>query len=190
MSGIGVYPGSFDPPTVAHLAIAEAARDQAGLDRVVLAVSRQALGKGQGAGPRLADRLAVLTAIADRLGWLGVVLTDRQLIADVSAGYDAVIVGADKWAQILDPVWYESLEARDAAVARLPRVLVAPRPPFSPTGIKLLEVAPEHHEISSSAVRAGRREWMAPEAAAFDDDTGAWSDPARYSRWCARNHPA
>ena len=117
MSGIGVYPGSFDPPTVAHLAIAEAARDQAGLDRVVLAVSRQALGKGEGAGPRLADRLAVLTAIADRLGWLGVVLTDQQLIADVSAGYDAVIVGADKWAQILDPVWYDSLDARDAAVA-------------------------------------------------------------------------
>ncbi len=47
MSGIGVYPGSFDPPTVAHLAIAEAARDQAGLDRVVLAVSRAALGKEQ-----------------------------------------------------------------------------------------------------------------------------------------------
>jgi hypothetical protein len=190
MGGIGVYPGSFDPPTVAHLAIAEAARRQGGLDRVVLAVSRRALGKGEGAGPRLADRLTVLTAIADRLGWLGVVLTDEQLVADVSAGYDAVIVGADKWAQILDPVWYESPDARDAAVARLPRVLVAPRPPFSPEGIELLDVGPEHRGISSTAVRAGRREWMAPEAAAFDDDTGAWSDPARYSRWCDQNHPA
>ncbi len=72
----------------------------------------------------------MLEAIAARLGWLGVVLTDHQLIADVSAGYDAVIIGADKWAQIMDPVWYQSAEARDAAVARLPRILVAPRPPF------------------------------------------------------------
>ena len=123
-----MYPGSFDPPTIAHLAIAEAARDQADLDRVVLAVSRVALGKQRRAsGPLLQDRLAVLEAIAARLGWLGVTATDQQLIADVSAGYDAVIVGADKWAQIMDPVWYESPSARDAAVARLPRVLLAPR---------------------------------------------------------------
>ena len=184
-----MYPGSFDPPTIAHLAIAEAARVQGDLDRVVLAVSRVALGKEKRAtGPVFEDRLAVLEAIAARLGWLGVTATDRQLIADVSAGYDAVVVGADKWAQIMDPVWYESAGARDAAVARLPRLLVAPRPPFSPEGIEVLEVAPIHQEISSTAVRAGRREWMAPEAAAFDEETGAWSDPARYARWRAENH--
>lgn len=183
MGGIGVYPGSFDPPTIAHLAIAEAARDQAGLDRVVLAVSRAALGKQDRRDPRLVDRLAVLEAIAARLGWLGVVVTDDQLIADVSAGYDAVIVGADKWAQIMDPVWYPSAQARDAAVARLPRLLVAPRPPFPSEGLDILQVPTAHSEISSTAVRAGRREWMAPEAAAFDAETGAWSDPARYARW-------
>jgi nicotinamide-nucleotide adenylyltransferase len=188
VGGIGVYPGSFDPPTVAHLAIAQAALDQAGLDRVVLALSQVALGKPEPRGARLGDRLAVLEAIGARLGWLAVVVTDRQLIADVSAGYDAVIVGADKWAQIVDPVWYESADARDAAVARLPRVLVAPRPPFSPQGIEVLRVPPAHLEISSTAARAGRREWMAPEAVAFDDETGAWSDPARYARWAAENH--
>ena len=47
MSGahIGVYPGSFNPPTTAHLAIAEAARTHHRLDRVVLSVSRSALAK-------------------------------------------------------------------------------------------------------------------------------------------------
>ncbi|MEC8920902.1 MAG: nicotinic acid mononucleotide adenylyltransferase, partial [Actinomycetota bacterium] len=30
----GVYPGSFDPPTLAHLAVADAARRRHGLDRV------------------------------------------------------------------------------------------------------------------------------------------------------------
>jgi len=39
----------------------------------------------------------------------------------------------------------------------------------------VLEVDAEHHEVSATDVRAGRREWMAPEAIAFDDRTGAWS---------------
>jgi hypothetical protein len=34
-------------------------------------------------------------------------------------------------------------------------------------------------------VRAGRHEWMASEARAFDERTGAWSDPERYERWLA-----
>ena len=38
--------------------------------------------------------------------------------------------------------------------------------------------------MSSTAVLEGRRDWMAPEAIAFDDETGAWSDPERYARWC------
>ncbi len=41
----GAYPGSFNPPTVAHLAIADAARRRLGLDRVDLIISRDALGK-------------------------------------------------------------------------------------------------------------------------------------------------
>ena len=41
----GVYPGSFDPPTIAHVAIAEAAVRAGALDRLDLAISRVALGK-------------------------------------------------------------------------------------------------------------------------------------------------
>ncbi|MGH9068018.1 MAG: hypothetical protein ACRD0J_11125, partial [Acidimicrobiales bacterium] len=41
-----------------------------------------------------------------------------------------VILGADKWAQVLDPAFYGgSRSARDAAVARLPLVVLARRPP-------------------------------------------------------------
>jgi len=42
----GVYPGSFDPLTVAHLAIAEAAVHAADLDRIDLALSNVALARG------------------------------------------------------------------------------------------------------------------------------------------------
>ena len=58
-------------------------------------------------------------------------MTDAQLITDIAAGYDVVVMGADKWAQVRDPAWYDgSTAARDAALARLARVLVAPRPGF------------------------------------------------------------
>jgi hypothetical protein len=48
-----------------------------------------------------------------------------------------------------------------------------------------LDLHPSHRSVSATSVRAGRREWMVPEAAAFDERTGAWSDPGRYARWIA-----
>jgi hypothetical protein len=190
--GTAAYPGSFNPPTVAHLAIAEAARATGGIDRVELLLSTSALGKEHVEVPALADRVAVLEAVARRRPWLGVRVTPARLIADIAAGYDAVIVGADKWAQMIDPLWYGGdTSARDAALERLPRVLVVPRGPFPRPqwqGAAELLVGPEHHLVSSSAVRDGRREWMLAEAADFDARTGAWSDPERYRRWRRRTY--
>jgi Cytidylyltransferase-like len=192
-SGIGAYPGSFDPPTVAHLAVAEAAREQAGLARIHLIVSRQPLGKAPTI-PSLEDRVAVLEEMASTRPWLDVRVTDRRLIAEVADGYDAVVMGVDKWLQVIDESWYEgSAAARDRAVASLPRVIVAHRRltgpgyllPGSglPEGGLVLDLDAEVEAVSSTAVRAGRVEWMAPEAARFDAATGAWSDPARYQAW-------
>ncbi len=117
---VGAYPGTFNPPTVAHLAIAEAALEQGALDHLDLVVSTVPLGKDP-TGPSLEARVAILEAIAASRPGLGVRVTERQLIAEVAAGYDAVVVGVDKWLQIIDPGWYEgSVVARDEAVARLP----------------------------------------------------------------------
>jgi nicotinic acid mononucleotide adenylyltransferase len=185
MTGVGAYPGSFNPPTVAHVAIAEAALAHAGLDRIDLIVSRLPLGKEAVARPRLADRLAVLEAVVARRPGLAVRLTDAQLVADVAEGYDVLIVGADKWAQINDPSWYGgSVAARDSAVGRLPRVLIAPRGRQPVVGERL-DIPDDHLPVSSTAARGGRREWMAAAAVAFDDETGAWSDCERYEAWLA-----
>ncbi|HWE54551.1 MAG TPA: adenylyltransferase/cytidyltransferase family protein [Acidimicrobiales bacterium] len=181
----GAYPGTFDPPTVAHLAVAEAALQQGGLDAVVLVVSRAPLGKSPSV-PSFEDRVAVLEEVAASRPWLGVQVSDQRLIADVVAGFDAVIMGMDKWLQVVDPRWYGgSASARDAAVASLPPVLLAHRPgsagpPAVPDGVRLLEVAAGHGPVSSTLARAGRVEWMLPEAARFDARTGAWSRPERY----------
>lgn len=192
---VGVYPGSFDPLTRGHLAVADAARRRLGLDRVDLVVSRDPLGKDRTRPPDLAHRLAVLRAEAARHPGLGIRLTGHRLIADIARGAAAVVVGADKFAQIVDPTWYGSVAERDRALARLPTVAVAPRRgtevagPAPPAGIVELDTsaadAPgmEVIGVSSTAARAGAHHLMSPLARVLDEATGAWSDPGRYRAW-------
>jgi phosphopantetheine adenylyltransferase len=179
----GVYPGTFNPPTVAHLAVAEAARTQRGLDTVDLVLSRRPINKENLEIPTLAHRVAVLEAVAARVGWLGVRITDATLIVDIAEGYDVVVMGADKWEQVNDLRYYADAAARDDAVRRLPEVALAPRPPHVIPAGMALDVPDGVGTVSSSGVRAGRHDWMVPEAADFDGRSGAWSDPARYLRW-------
>jgi hypothetical protein len=154
---IGCFPGSFDPPTVAHVAIAEAAVARAGLDRLDLVLSREALGKeGRHRSP-VSARAAALEAMG-----LSVRVTDKRLVAEIAEGYDVLVVGADKYLQLLDPAWYPTPEAHAGALAALPRVLVAPRAGVVlPDGVDVLDVHPDHHHVSSTAVVDGREEWRA-----------------------------
>jgi hypothetical protein len=184
---IGCYPGSFNPPTIAHLAIAEASLRQCELERLDLVVSRAPLGKEIVDLPRFEHRVAVLEAVARARPWLAVRVTDAKLLVDVAHGYDVLVVGADKWAQLNDAAWYGGSDAaRDDALARLPSVVVAPRPPWAVPperelcGSDLLTLT---RSVSSTGARVDQREWMAPEAADFDARTGAWTDPERYRRW-------
>ena len=169
---VGVYPGTFDPLTIAHLAVAEAAVRQLRLARVDLALSRVALGKEHLGEHTVAERVATIERAAVSRPWLGVVVVESRLIADIADGYDAVVMGADKWAQVVDPAWYGDDEAeRDRAVARLPRIAVAPRAGVDVPAELRLRV-PEHlAEVSATAVRSGRADWAAPEAR-VDHDRG------------------
>jgi hypothetical protein len=174
----GVYPGSFNPPTIAHLAVAEAALRQCRLDRLDLVLSRDPLGKEGGDLHPIEERLRVLEAVAGRLPGLGVRVSDARLLVDLAAGADVLVLGADKWAQLHDPAWYGgSSAARDECLARLAGVTiaVAPRPPHAlpdvigdngGTGrVVVLEVAAELGAVSASAVRRGRHDWALREAA-------------------------
>lgn len=157
---IGCYPGSFDPPTIGHLAVARAALDHCGLHRLDVVLSDDPLGKPT-ASP-LDDRLARLEAAVAGIDGLAVRRSASRLLVDVCEGYDLLVVGADKWAQIQDPAWYGSERARDDALARLPQVVVAPRAGTPvPAGVTVLPVDPAVHNVSSSEVRAGRHEWAA-----------------------------
>ena len=155
---IGCFPGSFDPVTVAHVAIADAAVAAAGLDRLDLVLSRSALGKEGRHRSTVEERARAIEALG-----LSAVVTDRRLVAEIAEGYDVLVVGADKYLQLLDPSWYPSAEAHAAAVAALPRVLVAPRAGVAlPDGVEVLDLHPDHHHVSSTAVvDGGREEWRA-----------------------------
>jgi hypothetical protein len=165
---VGVFPGSFDPLTVAHVAIADAAHDAFGLDRLDLAMSTVALAKEHGHHHPLAERVAAIEAAAAAGGrpWLAARVTDDRLVADIAEGYDVCVVGADKWLQLFDVSFYGgSIAGRDAALARLPRLAVAPRAgvtlPADLGGGVLLDVDPAHAAVSSTAVREGRHDWRA-----------------------------
>lgn len=163
---IGALPGSFDPLTVAHLAIADAAVEQLGLDRLDLVISEFPLAKEDAAQSPTAHRTAAIERAASTRPFLRARVTDAQLLVDIAEGYDVLVIGADKWHQLHDPVFYGGSTAqRDAALARLPVLAVARRhgapDPLVGEGTVLLAVDPSHRQVSSSAVRAGRDDWRA-----------------------------
>ncbi len=158
----GCYPGTFNPATIAHIAVAEAAWQQCGLVRVDLVLSRVTLGKERADGPTVDDRAAALSTLLVSRPWLGVVVTDSQLLSDIAAGYDTLVMGADKWAQINETHWYDSDEARVAALASLPPLAIAPRPPFEiPSHAIELQTSRQLWAVSSTGVRAGSAHWRA-----------------------------
>ncbi len=89
MSGVGVFGGTFDPVHVGHLAIANAALDELGLDRVYFVPARRSPLKQDGPIASAEDRLAMLSAaIADEgsnSGW-NVVGPSNESRTRVAAG--------------------------------------------------------------------------------------------------------
>ena len=125
-----MFPGSFDPLTVAHLAIADAVRAQLLVDRLDLAISRVALAKEHRAMAPITERVAAIERHRVDRPWLRAAVTDAQLLADVAAGYDVVVLGADKWHQIHDLVFYggSAIGTRRGDRPAPPSVAIVPRP--------------------------------------------------------------
>ena len=165
-----VYPGSFNPPTIAHLDLSEAVRKQRNVDVIVWSISEVTLGKDADIRPSIRERTIVLESIAKEFDWLEVQVTEAQLLPDIAAGFDVLVMGADKWEQINEPEWYGSDAARDRAIASLPELAVAPRPPhWAPPGY-LVDFT-NNELVSSTAAREGADYLMLPHAKA----SGLWS---------------
>lgn len=163
---IGVLGGTFDPPTVAHLAIARAARQQLSLDVVLLVPTGESYTKSAQAVSPAADRLAMTQlAAADEPGLAVSDIDVRRAgptytidtLTELRASYPpdtefVVIIGSDLATQV--DQWKAAGQlAQAAAFAVAPRsgtALIALPPGFpEPT---ILRVEPS--EVSATACRA------------------------------------
>ena len=124
---VGLIPGSFDPLTVAHVALAEALLTDLTLFVYSAAtLPKQAGARGEVTPPLLPaeDRVASLLAYCASRPQLRVALSSHglyvdQVVAAASAFPGARLLlgmGSDKLAQLADPSWYDD---RDAALNEL-----------------------------------------------------------------------
>jgi nicotinic acid mononucleotide adenylyltransferase len=177
---LGLLPGSFNPPTVAHQTLAQAGLADGGLDRVWYSLSTQTVDKEVVTGACLEDRLLLLDLLGAEDARLGTLILNRGLYVDqaqiVRAAYPDLgelvfLVGFDKIVQIFDPRYYDDRDAALEQLFALASFLVAPRggdegPALGALldrpenrrfagAVRPLDLPPELREIASSTVRAG-----------------------------------
>jgi nicotinic acid mononucleotide adenylyltransferase len=174
---LGLVPGSFDPITVAHAALADALD----AELTLFVYSPRTLPKEPGVEPPLLekrDRVASLLAYCAARPRRGVALASHGRLVDQAEaaavafpGASLVFgVGSDKVAQVLDPRWYEDPQAdlrrlftlaeirygvRAEDTSRIEEVVRAAGPWRS--RIRPLDLPGEVVSLSSRAVRAALR---------------------------------
>ena len=177
---VGILPGSFNPPTIAHLELAGAALRRFDLDRVVFSLSSVIVDKERLEGLCREDRLLLLSLLARDRPWAAVAVVNRGLYSEQAPAFRAsfggsaevwFIVGMDKVLQIFDPKYYDDRDrALDALFAQV-RLVAANRENWGGGELAALLEQPENRpyrdrvrplalpahlkDHSSSAVRRG-----------------------------------
>jgi len=163
---LGVFGGTFDPPHRGHLAVAVAARERLGLDRVLLVVANDPWKKSpERSVTPAADRLALVEALvrgADGQALPGLVASDLEIrrggasytvttlreLAEAHPGAEMfLIIGRDLVDEFAS--WHESTE-----IERLATIVVVDRPGYSAAvkrGWMSLPVEPV--DVSSTELR-------------------------------------
>lgn len=162
---VGVYGGTFDPPHLAHLVLAETARDQLGLERVLLVVAGEPWRKSDRWVTPAQQRLEMVRlAIADnpRLEACDIEVRRQgpSFMADTLRALSApgrelfFVLGEDAARDL--PNWRRPDEiVRLATLAVAPRG--APRPP-KVEGARVLLLDMPRLQISSTGLRLRVRE--------------------------------
>jgi nicotinamide-nucleotide adenylyltransferase len=174
-----LLPGAFNPLTVAHLGLAEAAMQASKSSTIYLVLSTATINKERTERASLLDRLLLLNLVAQRLGSLGVLLTNRGLYVEQAEAAQPMlqgmrelrfVIGFDKIVQIFDPRYYTNKEAALQRLFALAHLLVAPRAsheadevvtllqhpenqPFQPF-VHLIPLPADMRDIASSQIRA------------------------------------
>jgi nicotinamide-nucleotide adenylyltransferase len=132
---VGILPSSFNPPTAAHLGLAESAKTNLSLDEVVLSLGKVIVDK-KISGLTPADRLLVLCALSRHRKDLSIAVPSCGLYVDMAQAFRAeygqgaelfFIVGFDKIEQILDPKYYQDRDASLEKLFSMAKIAVAGR---------------------------------------------------------------
>ncbi|HEY1387681.1 MAG TPA: hypothetical protein VGF38_03975 [Ktedonobacterales bacterium] len=150
---VGVFAGSFNPLTRAHVALANAARRAARLDTLIWACAAASVDKEQVERAALVDRLAQMRAFVAGRRREALALLNRGLYVDEARTIRALlapsaeltlIVGYDKIVQIFDPKYYADRDAALRKLFPLARLLVAPRAGEGAEALAALLAQPEN----------------------------------------------
>jgi nicotinate-nucleotide adenylyltransferase len=144
---VAILGGVFDPPHLGHVALAEGARDQLDVDRLLVLVAAQPGHKGVVADAQTRRRLAELA-----LGRFGEVRLDDHpytvdFLRDTDLDRPYFVLGGDEWESFAS--WKEPEEVR-----RLARIAVGARPGFDPPEGHVEVLRIDQRPISSNEVRA------------------------------------
>ena len=199
---VALLPGSFNPLTLAHTSLADAALHSGDLDVVFFLLSTRTIEKEVVVGAAPEDRLLVLQLYGQRSHNLGGLLANRGLyveqaeLARASLHLDRVVflVGYDKVVQVLDARYYADRDEALDRLCELASFLVAPRGPHDTAELTALLARPENRryadairpidlpgpvrDIASSRVREAapevRSRQIPLEAEVFAAETGAY----------------
>jgi nicotinic acid mononucleotide adenylyltransferase len=182
--GVIIFTGSFNPPTMAHIAMLKQAQRFAHTHQpmqVYAAFTKHTVDKESVERPLLLDRIMLLQQVLQkRLPHAGILLFNRGLYVEQAEavrntfhGVRSILflIGFDKIVQILDPHYYEDRDAALLDLFRLAELLVAPRGNIGehelaellkqPQNqrfaryIHNLPLSSEYREVSSTSVREG-----------------------------------
>jgi nicotinic acid mononucleotide adenylyltransferase len=129
----GLLAGTFNPFTRAHAALAVAGH-RAGCDPVVLAMAPVSLAKEGLERAHPVDRLDWVRSWARRHPWAVVTVASHPLLVDMAEALAratgatvALLLGADKAAQLVEARWYRDPAAAMGRLGRVASLLVAER---------------------------------------------------------------
>jgi nicotinic acid mononucleotide adenylyltransferase len=158
-----LLPGAFNPVTTAHLALAQAAQQahqqQAAKIALFCILSTHTINKEGTERATLLDRLLVLHLLAQRLGWLGVLLTNQGLYVEQAeaarhtfphAQQVRFVVGWDKVAQIFDVRYYVNRNVALHRLFSLADLLAAPRADYEAADLAALMQQPENQPFQAA----------------------------------------
>jgi nicotinic acid mononucleotide adenylyltransferase len=177
-------PGTFNPPTGAHIALLKETynyiRQQHRSIRLYAAFTMHTVNKEELERPLLLDRVLLLQNVLRRLPHTGILLINQGLYVEQAQGirqsFPAVrhlffLMGYDKILQVLDPRYYQDRDASLAQLFSLTQLLVVPRgnggkqeldallqqPQNRPFArfIHLVPFSHQYRDVSSTRVREG-----------------------------------